>query len=257
MINFLKLFFKYKSQRLLCAGKTDQGLVRTQNEDAFYIINDQRIFLVADGMGGHNAGEVASRIAIETLVDFFAKTPEKQLTHSSESIQHTLITGLRQANETVIKMAASDRNLKGMGCTLVACLIGDGIFHTCHVGDTRCYLVQQDKITQITHDHTVIAAIHPDETIDSANEKFMVSRNVVTKAIGHIFKEDPEYNCHSIRSGDRILLCSDGLWSMLADSEIQRIITTAPTPDAATTQLIDRANTEGGRDNITAVVIFY
>ncbi|OGR08044.1 MAG: hypothetical protein A2511_17605 [Deltaproteobacteria bacterium RIFOXYD12_FULL_50_9] len=256
MINFLKSFFKYKSQRLLSAGKTDQGLVRTQNEDAYYIMNDQRIFLVADGMGGHKAGEVASKIAIETLVDFFTKIPAKQLTKSVEFIQHTLITGLRQANETVIKMATSDPNLRGMGCTLVACLIGDRVFHTCHVGDTRCYLAQDGKFIQITHDHTAIAAIKQDDTLDSTKEKIMINRNVVTKAIGHIFKEDPEYNCHPIRQGDRILLCSDGLWSMLDDSELYTIITTAPTPTAATTQLIERANAEGGRDNITAVVIF-
>lgn len=257
MFNFLKNFFKYKSQRLLAAGKTDQGQVRKQNEDAFYIMNNRRIFLVADGMGGHNAGEVASRVAIETLVDYFAHIPSRRLRNTTEAIQHTLITGLRQANDIIINMASTDQNLQGMGCTLVACLIGDGILHTCHVGDTRCYLAQPDQMIQITHDHSMFAAISQDATIDLTNEKLLAKRHVVTRAIGYIFKDDPEYNRYPLNKGDRIMLCSDGLWSMVPDDEIQKIITAAANPADAANQLIERANEAGGKDNITALVIFY
>jgi protein phosphatase len=257
MFNYLIDFFRYKRRRLLSAGMTDQGLVRQQNEDAFQIINDRRIFIVADGMGGHNAGEVASRVAIETLVKYFATIPARRLYNSTESIQHTLITGLRQANDIIITMANDNRGMRGMGCTLVACLVGKDVLHSCHVGDTRCYLAQPDKMIQITHDHSMFATLNQDATLDPSHEKMPAKRNVVTRAIGYIFKEDPEYNCHPIKRGDRILLCSDGLWSMLTDEAMHQIITTAANPESAASQLIERANEAGGKDNITAVVIFY
>lgn len=257
MLNFLINFFRYKRQTMLAGGRTDQGLLRKQNEDAFHIMNNRRIFLVADGMGGHNAGEVASKAAIEALVDYFTKIPGRRLKNSAESIQHALITGFRQANAVVINKALADQNLQGMGCTLVACLIDDDVLHCCHVGDARCYLAQPDTMIQITHDHTILAAIKQDHSIDQTNEIVLPKRHVVTRAIGYIFKEDPEYNRYPIKKGDRILLCSDGLWSMLTDTEIHQILMSTLSPQAMAEQLINRANEEGGKDNITAVVIHY
>ena len=138
MIDFFKnsvrrLCCFFQKKKYQCAGRTDTGRVRQKNEDAFHLMEDRGVFLVADGMGGHNAGEIASRVAIETLADFFSKTWFCSVFNNPEEIRHTLIKAFRQANEKVIKVAASDEDFNGMGCTLVACLVEGNRLHSCHV----------------------------------------------------------------------------------------------------------------------------
>lgn len=256
IISFLKKLFKLSPDRLSSFGRTDTGRVRRQNEDSFSILEDRQIFLVADGMGGHNAGDVASRVTIETLVDFFTKEMVRKIKGNREEIRHSVIRGFHLANETVMRMSAVDRTKSGMGCTLVAGLVDRDTLHTCHVGDARCYLADRDKLEQITTDHT-IEALYP--TRGSGNDETtrpVQLRQVVTRAIGFPFSEDPEYHFRTIRPGDKILLCSDGLWSMVKDDQIHRILLEATTPQQAADTLVLRANEAGGKDNITAVVAF-
>lgn len=250
-----RLFPRLFPRELSCFGRTDTGRVRSHNEDSFSIMEARRILLVADGMGGHNAGEVASQVAIETLVDFFSKDIVRKMKGQREEIRHSIIRGFHLANEVVMKMSAADKTKNGMGCTLVAGLIDGDMLHTCHVGDARCYLANGEKLEQITTDHT-IEAVYTRHSRDGDTSRPTQLRQVVTRAIGFPFAEDPEYHRKSIQQGDKILLCSDGLWSMVKDQEIHRILSEAESPEQATDTLVLRANEAGGRDNITAVVAF-
>lgn len=249
-----RLFPRLFHREISCFGRTDTGRVRSHNEDSFSILEDRRILLVADGMGGHNAGEVASQMTIETLVDFFSKEMVRKMKGQREEIRHSIIRGFRLANEVVMKMSAADKAKNGMGCTLVAGLIDGDTLHTCHVGDARCYLANDERLEQITTDHT-IEAVYPSHSGGDSSRPAQL-RQVVTRAIGFPFAEDPEYHRKSIQQGDKILLCSDGLWSMVKDQEIHRILNEAESPEQASDTLVLRANESGGRDNITAVVAF-
>lgn len=236
-------------------GRTDTGRVRANNEDSFAILADRNIFLVADGMGGHNAGEVASRVAIETLIAYYSKAALQSMRGNHEQIHHFLVSGLLYANKEVMRLAAEDESKKGMGCTLVVVFIDGKTMHICHVGDARCYLAQGDLFTQITTDHTLLAKT--EATNADTGKKRKVSRHVVTRAIGFPFNEDPEYHAVKLSAEGKALLCSDGLWSMVEDARLYEILQESESPEAATEVMIQEANEAGGKDNITAVVIAY
>ena len=155
-----------------------------------------------------------------------------------------------------MKMAQEDDSRNGMGCTLVSCMIDDDSLHTCHVGDARCYVAGRKGLEQLTTDHSVIAAYEKKISAGNTTEMKKPPRQVITKAIGFPFPEDPEYHCRTIDPGNRILLCSDGLWSMIDNQQIQKILNSAETPAQASETLVFKANEAGGTDNITAVVIF-
>jgi protein phosphatase len=157
-----------------------------------------------------------------------------------------MITGFEKANNAVIALAKEDTALLGMGCTLVMAFIDGATLHTCHVGDARCYVVSGDRINQITTDHTVV----------EESGEILHNRHVVTRVIGYPFPEPPEYNKTSLQEGDKILLCSDGLWSMMDSRTIYKSIIEAESPEKASEHLIAIANGAGGNDNITAVTIF-
>jgi len=242
--------------RTVSFGRTDTGRVRSQNEDSFSILEKRSLYLVADGMGGHNAGEVASRVAIERLIDYFSPSMVKELGGRQEAIRQHLIRAFHEVNEHVMTMAAAEQEHQGMGCTLVAGLLDRRTLHVCHVGDVRCYVANRDRLRQITTDHSYAAFLAQNQggTVDPGLAGVM--RNVVTRAVGFPFPEEPEYHRVSLQKGDRVLLCSDGLWSMIDDETIQRVLRQAATPERACEDFMRLANDAGGRDNITAVVIF-
>ena len=250
MLYLLKRLFKSK-RNYASFGRTDTGKVREHNEDNFCILADRNIYVVADGMGGHNAGEVASRIAIETLVDHFTPAKVRSMAGNREEIRHSLIAGFHQANKTVIDMASDDPALQGMGSTLVACHLEDSVMHTCHVGDSRCYLANNQDLTQITTDHSSAVSVGTGNNNNSPS-----TRHVLTCAIGFPFSKDPEYHDTIIKPNDKLLLCSDGLWSMVDDQQIHQTLLKASSPEAASDTLVKLANEAGGKDNITALVIF-
>jgi protein phosphatase len=249
MFDFLKTI-RSRRTRYRAFGRTDTGRVREHNEDSFAILADRGLYLVADGMGGHNAGEVASRLAIETLIEYFTPARLRQMRGHDEETRHSLVAGLHTANRAVMDASDHEPSYRGMGCTLVACRLDGTTLHTCHAGDARCYVVDHDSIVQITTDHTGIAY-----QIQGGSYQPKPHRQVVTMAIGFPFQQDPEYHRLSLKPGQQILLCSDGLWSMVGDAELQTILLTAASPEEACATLIERANGAGGRDNITAVVI--
>ena len=255
MFDFLKSLFHASVKKLESSGKTDRGKVRNHNEDYFGILKCRNIFLVADGMGGHNAGEVASKITIETLIDFFHEHSLPKTFGRQQEIRQLLSRGFYYANEKVMDKAGEDPQYKGMGCTLVAGIVDRNILHTCHVGDARCYLATADDMIQITNDHTSLADFKK-EFKDDPTFRNLPPRHVITRAIGYPFPDEPEYNYARIATGNRLLLCSDGLWSLIDDMTIHKTITEARTPEEAGNSLVEQANEAGGNDNITALVVF-
>ncbi len=232
---------------LSSAGLSDAGQVRKKNEDCFTILEGKNIFIVADGMGGHNGGEVASQTTIEIMRHHFSNKTINAMDCSPQEIKHAMLSGFTKANNTVMALANEEAALQGMGCTLVMAFINDSTLHTCHVGDARCYVISGDRIKQITTDHTAAEESGP----------ILSNRHIVTRVIGYPFPEPPEYNTTTLHEGDKILLCSDGLWSMLDNRTIYKSITEAESPEKAAKNLITIANRAGGDDNITALAIFY
>jgi len=256
MLRLLTNFFRPKPLKLTSAGLSDTGMVRSSNEDAFAALADRRLFLVADGMGGHNAGEIASLATVKVIGDHLTPAILANIRGNKREARHTLIKGFTLANEMVIALAAEKEEWHGMGCTLVMAYLDDTTLHVCHVGDARCYLVSFGAISQITRDHTTQQQMHCDISDDRTINECMLNRHMVTRVIGYPFPEPPEYSSCSFQAGDRILLCSDGLWSMLNEETLLRVLTDAENPSLAVATLIKAANTAGGPDNITGLAIF-
>jgi len=244
---------------MILFGRTDTGRTRPNNEDSFVILPEASIMMVADGMGGHNAGEVASRAAIESMVRMVEQQSAlKKSGSNQEEIRHTLIHDLRETNNKIMLMARENEAYSGMGSTFIIGFVNRGHLFTCHVGDVRAYLLTSQEFRQLTNDHTYIAEFSRNggTTKDSAAPSPKMTRHVVSRAIGFPFPEDPECSTNPISKGDRVLLCSDGLWSMLPDPQLALILQEATTPEEACDRMIAEANQAGGKDNITAIVGF-
>jgi protein phosphatase len=244
------------------AGQTDVGLQRDHNEDSLLLLPDYRVVAVADGMGGHRSGDVASQLAVSTLEDFFQVTVDRDATWpfpadpNLTEEENYVVTGLRLANRRIF-----DRSLKtvadfGMGTTIVAAMFARGASHVTigHVGDSRCYRVRQGEIKQLTRDHSLISDAAQMAPWMTEEEVRQLPSNVITRALG--IREDVlvDIVTAETRPGDVYLLCSDGLSGMVPDAELLEVVTDAPTLDDACRTLIGRANLAGGSDNITVVL---
>lgn len=228
---------------LIYAGKSDVGLVRSGNEDS-YLLNPP-LFAVADGLGGHSAGEVASRVAVETL----------GVMAPSRLDVKALARAIRQANTDVIRAAETGQGRSGMGTTITAAMVDGPNIIVAHVGDSRAYLLHLGHLQQITDDHSLVADMVRNGQLTEDEARYHPNRSVITRALG----SDPNLIVDTFEveatPGDRLLLCSDGLTTMLTDPEIEQILATSPSPSNAVDRLVARANDEGGHDNITAVVV--
>lgn len=244
--------FETTEFRVVAGGKSDVGQVRDRNEDTYCIDRQIGLLAVADGVGGRESGEVASRMAVDLVVEFLKKgAPETDVTVSlkeSGSVDELAIhlaDAVVAANARVFEAAQENPQLKSMGTTLTAVLIEGARARIAHIGDSRAYLVRQGILEQLTDDHTV-AATHGGEQY----------RNVLTRAVGIFPEAIPDVDELSLADGDIFILCSDGLTNMVADSEILAIVRDTTDPFVASTQLIQLANRNGGKDNITAVVAY-
>lgn len=256
--DFIKNYFFTCDDRLHLFGRTDTGKRRPHNEDSFCILPDHNLMMVADGMGGHNAGEVASSKSIELMARQLSTGVLKKAAGNRIEIQHILTQSLRKTNNAIIKLAHDNDSHAGMGCTFIVGFVCRKNLYTCHVGDVRGYIIKKELIEQITSDHSYAAEFEKKKT-DNPNFDQTIkvpAKNIVSRAIGFPFHQDPECHTRQVKQGDRILLCSDGLWAMVNDEDIADIINNAQTPEEACDILIERANNAGGRDNITAVVAF-
>lgn len=225
------------------AALTNVGRARDHNEDA--LLAQPPLFVVADGLGGHDAGEIASTLAIEALATNAPKRPDRQ----------TLLKLAKLANQAVLDGVDAGLGKKGMGTTLTAMVVGDGRVALAQVGDSRAYLYRAGRLSQVTEDHSIVAALVRSGTLTESEAAKHPSRNVITRALGSSeFAGADTYVFDTVR-GDRWLLCSDGLTTMMPNDIIARILGEAPTPSQAAEQLVLAANEAGGYDNITVVVV--
>ena len=225
------------------AARTDIGLMRSHNEDSFLALAPT--FAVCDGMGGHAAGEVASSIAVATIQD---NAPA----HADDLL---LGAAVERANAAVIEGAATGAGKPGMGCTASVVSIELSKMAVAHVGDSRVYLLHNGTLVRLTHDHSYVEELVDAGEITADEARVHPSRSVITRALG----SDPDmYADHftiDVSAGDRVILCSDGLSSMIEDSQIEAIAVSSATPQAAVDNLVAAALQEGGHDNVTVVVV--
>jgi PPM family protein phosphatase len=231
---------------------TDVGRVRAANEDAYCVSSDYTWFAVADGMGGHDAGEVAAALAIQTLVEFI--TPERMSAAAvTNTIGTLLLDAVTSAHECVLAANRSKEAGREMGCTLVVGSIANGLF-TCHVGDVRCYVMHEGVLSQLTHDHSMVGSLVEAGVITSEQARVHPNKNQVLQAIGMSMGVTPDVNYSALFPNDLVLICSDGLWEAMPHEEIQGILAGESSIHQRTTQLVDHANNAGGHDNITAIL---
>lgn len=223
--------------RLRVGARTDVGRVRKGNEDSYTA--EDPLFAVADGMGGHQGGEVASSVALEVLSQ--GKGPLEEL--------------VRKANDEVFRRAAGDPGLTGMGTTLTALRHEGKVLRLAHVGDSRAYLLRDGSIQRLTKDHTVVERLVDEGRLTAEEAEIHPQRSILTRALGVDESLQVDQGAIEPHVGDRILLCSDGLTGMIGEDEITRILTEHTDPQAAAGALVDAANEGGGQDNITAVVL--
>jgi protein phosphatase len=249
--------------RAVAAGLTDVGLQRDHNEDSFAILQDHELYIVADGMGGHRAGDVASKLATEAVVDFFRATAAEDFTwpfhfdsRMSEE-ENRLLTGIKIANRQIVERASRSRECHGMGTTVVGALFSGkkGKMYIGHVGDSRAYRVRGGEIRQMTRDHSLVndyLLAMPELTEEQKSE---LPKNVITRALGMQEHVNVDLQGDDASVGDCYLLCSDGLSGMIEDAEILEIVSRSANIEDACRKLIALANEHGGEDNITAVLV--
>lgn len=242
---------------------TDVGRQRDHNEDSFAVLEEQGLFIVADGMGGHRAGDVASRLATESIADFFRASDRDDVTwpfHFDVGLtedENRLATGIRIANRQIFERSLRSRDCQGMGTTVVGALYSRKRQRLVvgHVGDSRAYRIRAGAIDLLTRDHSLVNEYLLAMPDLSEEQRAELPRNVITRALGMQDNVLVDLLADQPLPGDVYVLCSDGLSGMLADEEILALVELAGEPHEACRRLIDEANEKGGDDNITALVI--
>lgn len=249
------------SARVLVAGLTDIGKKRTHNEDTFMIVEEEQLYMVADGMGGHASGEVASKLAVDSIREFFQATsadPEATWPYKMDKTmgyeENRLITGIKLANRRIFEASRQETRLRGMGTTIVSlfavrdgCLIG-------HVGDSRVYRMRDGKVDQMTEDHSLLNDYLKMKPMTAAEIAEFPHKNVIVRALGMKESVKVDVVFDTPKSGDVYILCTDGLSGPVKNDEIAAIAGSTPDIKGVAKALIDRANQNGGPDNITVVL---
>ena len=230
---------------------TEVGVKRNMNQDFVYasdqpVGNLSNLFIVADGMGGHNAGDLASRYTLETMVDYIENASEKRPIPLLEAAVQT-------ANQKVMEKAREDKNLEGMGTTVVAATVQGGFLYVANVGDSRLYLLD-DGIEQITRDHSLVEEMVRAGELGREEARNHPEKNIITRAVGVKKQIRIDFFDVALNPGDRFLLCSDGLTNMVEDEEILRLVKRETSLEEAARKLVALANRNGGKDNISVVL---
>ena len=235
--------------RLVFAAATDVGRMRKNNEDSY--LSSKPVAAVADGMGGHSAGEVASAIAIEELAALGSRGPWENETAATDDLKQAIL----RANRRIREMAASDHKLNGMGTTLVALLEDGDMVHVANVGDSRGYLLRQGELSQVTVDHSLVQELVDDGRLSPEDAERHPQRSVITRALGIDPEVEFDLFTYKLQVGDRLLLCSDGLSDVVGTTQIRNVLLRVRSPQKAARQLVTVANEQGGPDNITVIVV--
>ena len=230
--------------RVRIGASSDIGRARERNEDSFLV--QEPLFAVADGMGGHRGGNVASSLAVKTL---------SSIDLSAEGLAASLEERVKQANRRVLEQGAADRELRGMGTTLTAVLADGERAYVAHVGDSRAYLLRDGNLQQLTEDHTLVQRMVREGKLSAEEAGNHPQRSILTRALGVEENLSVEQLTMDLHAGDRLILCTDGLTSMVDRENIQEILEAESDPQAASERLVDAANAAGGDDNITVIVL--
>ncbi len=243
-------------------GTSDVGRRRKNNEDYFGIFEEHQLFVVADGMGGHAAGEVASSTAVKAVAEFVALTAEESditwpwgVDPNLSMVANRLKTAIRFGNQKVLDLSLTQADYEGMATTIVGLIFEGTTAHIAHVGDSRLYLVNDSGIRQITTDHSWVLEQVALGVLTMEQARSHPLRNVVTRAIGAVPDLNVELTTHEMAVGDALLLCSDGLSGMVVDADILGIVKANPEPQKATELLVAEANAHGGEDNVTVLIV--
>ena len=231
--------------RIETGVRTDVGRVREGNEDSYLM--DEPLFGIADGMGGHAAGEVASSTAVEALSSGASRV-------NSEDPE-SLVVLLKEANRAIFDKATKDDSLHGMGTTCTLVLIDGYKAHLAHVGDSRAYMLRNGDLSRLSEDHTLVGRMVKEGQLTEEEAAKHPQRNMITRSLGIDSDVRVDLTSFDVRDGDRIMLCSDGLTAMVDEDTIKRVLQEKKSPQAAADELVDLANEAGGEDNITVVVL--
>lgn len=237
---------------MIAYAKTDVGRKRSMNQDYFYCNENtvgsfQNLFIVADGMGGHKAGDHASRLCVEQMVASVKETKHTTpVTMFEEAVN--------RANAAVYEESVEHIEYEGMGTTMVACTCQEDRMYVANIGDSRLYLLR-DRIEQITDDHSLVEELVKNGNLTESEARVHPQKNIITRALGTENQVSADYFEVSINQGDIILMCSDGLSNMLDDDDMEYILKHSDTLEKAGEALISQANQNGGEDNITAVLV--
>ncbi|MGE0868649.1 MAG: Stp1/IreP family PP2C-type Ser/Thr phosphatase [Kofleriaceae bacterium] len=247
--------------RVRFAGATNIGRKRDHNEDSISLPESERLAIVADGMGGHASGEVASRLAVELICDHFTETGRQQTLTWPYKVDRDLrthvnrmVTGIMLANLEIWERSQREARFKGMGTTCVALYFLDDSLIIGHVGDSRCYRSRHNEITLMTEDHSLINDYIRMKRVTPEEAENWPHKNVIVRALGMKESVQVDILTEKPQTGDVYLLCSDGLTGMIKDDQIQHVLSVEKDLDRAVERLIQAANEEGGIDNISVVL---
>ncbi len=248
--------------RLEVSGQTHVGMKRNHNEDNLLLLPEERVFVVADGMGGHSSGEIASKIAVDEVGEFFRMTSQDQditwpykMDKQKNYDENRLAVAVKLANQRIFEKATADTKFKGMGTTIVTVYFAkDNEVVIGHVGDSRVYFFRDDTLRQITEDHSLLNDYLKAKKLTPEEIENFPHKNVIVRALGMKDNVVVDVNRVEPKPGDIFLLCSDGLSGMVTDEQIQTVLQNTKDLDKACAQLIDSANANGGNDNVTAVL---
>lgn len=241
------------------AAASDRGRVRQLNEDcceAFDLGYPEKplCFIIADGMGGHNAGEMASRMAVDCVRSLLTKKTD-EMTAQPDSICSKIDAVFKQANDEIYRAALKNDKYSGMGTTIIAAVIYNKHIYIGHVGDSRAYLVRNGAILQITEDHSFVEALIKNGTITKAEAENHPNRHAITRALGVEAEVAVDSYDYEMLTGDYVVLCTDGLSNMISDDEILKCTMAGQNPEQTCAALIEEANSRGGSDNVSVIVV--
>lgn len=243
------------------AGKTDVGLVRSNNEDNLGFDTDRGVFVVCDGMGGQAAGERASKIAVDTVMGYFRKGPKEDQQVLGTVIErlsvraNALARAIQLANQTIHEEAERDSRYTGMGSTIVALAVEGDEFSVAHVGDSRAYLLRGGVIQQLTNDHSLVMEQIRRGLMTAEDAERSNVQNVIVRSLGAEESVDPDLADHELLPGDVLLMCSDGLSHFVRDDLITDVLSASSSPEGACEDLIQAAKASNSNDNITCLVL--
>ena len=234
--------------------KTDRGISRSDKEESVFVMPDKQLFMVADGVGGHNSGELASRMTVGYMAQFVALHPV-ELVKGDIALKDYFMSLFAGANDLVFKKSVSENDNRGMATTALLCYLRNNRAYVINVGDSRAYLVRDGILRQITKDHTMVQEMVDKGLITQSEAESRSDKNMITRAVGGDALVYPDFFVFDIYPGDTIIMCSDGLYGEVEDAKMAGMATIARTMHGLAKDLVDAANANGGSDNISVVCI--